>query len=306
MSNSELISVIMPAYNAEQFIKDSVNSVIAQTYTNWELIVVDDGSKDNTKEIVNDFIKIENRIKYIHQLTGKQGKARNTGIESANGDLIAFLDADDLWEPQMLEEQRKLLRKENADLVFSQIKYIDEESNFLNNFHGVPQIIYESSEGLRELIKGNSIPIITVLAKKDSILKAHAFKTSLELQYGEDYDLWLRMLLKGAKFVCHDEPLALYRKHQMQSSKLTGTKYIQLLTIIANLPSENFISEKKEAARLWLKRSMRYTKPLNRATIRKLSRFLPSYTAQYASIACSYILPVYLLRRIVFVLTDLK
>src|SRR5690349_25117803 len=101
----QLISVIMPAYNAEKFVAESISSVITQTYKNWELIIVDDGSTDNTKNIIEEFAKHDARIKYIYQENAKQGKARNTGIAMAKSGLVAFLDADDLWLPQMLESQ---------------------------------------------------------------------------------------------------------------------------------------------------------------------------------------------------------
>src|SRR5258706_12531894 len=113
MQNRDLISVIMPAYNAEKFITQSIQSVIAQTYSNWELVIVDDGSTDNTKEIVSGFQKTEPRIKYIYQPNGRQGKARNTGIEHAAGEWIAFLDAEDILIPAMLEKQFALMKKTN-------------------------------------------------------------------------------------------------------------------------------------------------------------------------------------------------
>src|SRR5215471_21565982 len=132
MIQSQLISVIMPAYNAEQFISESINSVINQTYRNWELIIVDDGSTDKTKEIITEFQKANQRIKYFYQQNSKQGKARNTGIENSKAGLIAFLDADDLWVPEMLETQFDLLKKTGANLAFSTNKFIDEHSQILD------------------------------------------------------------------------------------------------------------------------------------------------------------------------------
>lgn len=304
MEELELVSIIMPAYNAAKFIAESISSVIAQTYKNWELIVVDDGSTDDTKNIIQEFVTLDDRIRYVYQKNARQGKARNTGIAIAKSELIAFLDADDLWLPHMLESQTKLLCIRQADLVFSQVKFIDTESNPLDDFHGVSRDTFEGVTGLQDLIKGNTIPIATVLSKKDAVLKAGAFKNSHELQYGEDYDLWLRMLLTGAKLVCNAKPVALYRKHQLQSSKLTGTKYIQLLTIINSVPDNILFREKQEAMKLWLKRSMRYTKPINHSVIRKLIHFIPSHASRNLSLAASYILPLWLLRRVVFVLSN--
>src|ERR1700744_5385897 len=100
---AELISIIMPAYNAENFIGSAIESVLDQTYLNWELIVVNDGSTDQTAAIVETFAASDKRIKCISQPNMRQGAARNTGIKNSRGDLIAFLDADDLWLPGKLE-----------------------------------------------------------------------------------------------------------------------------------------------------------------------------------------------------------
>ena len=121
--NNRPISIIMPAYNAEKFIRESITSVLQQTYSNWELIIVDDGSTDNTKKIIQAFAQQDGRIHYIYQPNGKQGKARNAGIRHASGDLIAFLDADDLWTKDKLEKQGSLIRRTNADLIFSDVEY---------------------------------------------------------------------------------------------------------------------------------------------------------------------------------------
>ncbi len=226
----ELISVIMPAFNAEKFIQQSIESVLAQTYTDWELIIVDDGSTDNTKQIALRFVKKDERIKYIYQQNGKQGKARNTGLGNSRGELISFLDAEDLFVSSMLEKQVALINETKSDLVFSSIKYVDEQLNELSDKHIVACKKLEGISGAEILLKGdNPIPIITVLAKKDAINKAGAFKISNQLQFGEEYDLWLRMLLNNAKFVCNDEPLALYKMHPQQSSKLHLFWLIQLL-----------------------------------------------------------------------------
>ena len=97
--HTPFVSVIMPAYNAATFIAGSIKSVVKQSFTNWELIIIDDGSTDNTKNIINCFINKDARIKYHYQQNGKQGKARNAGLALAKGKYIAFIDADDVWLP---------------------------------------------------------------------------------------------------------------------------------------------------------------------------------------------------------------
>src|ERR1044072_6081218 len=105
--SDQLVSIIMPAYNAERYIAASIESVLAQTYSDWELIVVDDGSTDRTATVTQEFVKRDPRIKYIFQENGRLGKARNTGIKNSRGPLIAFLDSDALWIETNLAAQTR-------------------------------------------------------------------------------------------------------------------------------------------------------------------------------------------------------
>ena len=109
MKELPVVSVVMPAYNAGLYIEESIGSVIAQTYPYWELIVVDDGSTDDSRRKVETLAAADAGVRYIYQENGRQGKARNAGIAMARGGLVAFLDADDLWVPEMLEQQLALL-----------------------------------------------------------------------------------------------------------------------------------------------------------------------------------------------------
>ena len=115
--NTPVVSVIMPAYNASNYVQEAINSVIGQTYSNWELIIVDDGSTDATSSIIAQYRNHDNRIKSFYQDNGKQGKARNLGIEYARGIYVAFLDADDFWLPEKLEIQLEEIQLKNVDLV---------------------------------------------------------------------------------------------------------------------------------------------------------------------------------------------
>src|ERR671913_872301 len=105
----------MPAYNTEKYIGESIQSVIDQTYGNWELLVVDDGSTDKTPDIIRTYTARDSRVKYLSQHNGGPGKARNTAIAKSNGSLLAFIDADDLWLPEKLERQLQALDATNAD-----------------------------------------------------------------------------------------------------------------------------------------------------------------------------------------------
>ena len=114
--DEKLVSVIIPAYNIEDYIGRCLDSVISQTYKNLEIIVVDDGSRDHTGEILDNYAKKDRRIKVIHKENGGVSSARNKGIEAAEGDYIGFIDGDDLIEPEMYKTLVDLLEEENADI----------------------------------------------------------------------------------------------------------------------------------------------------------------------------------------------
>ena len=108
-----LVSIITPLYNGEAFVAQTIDSVLAQTYTNWEMIIINDGSKDNSENIVRTYCDLDPRIKLFNQPNGGSAAARNNGIRRAEGRYIALLDADDLWEPFFLESQLALMREHN-------------------------------------------------------------------------------------------------------------------------------------------------------------------------------------------------
>ncbi len=304
--NTSFVSVIMPAYNATKFIGESINSVITQTYSKWELIIVDDGSEDDLKKIVDEFSEKDSRIKYVYQQNGKQGKARNTGIEHARGELVAFIDADDIWKPELLEKQIELMTNTGTDLVFANITIIDKNGNMTDEHRVVPAGKLEGVNGIKILLQKNVIAVTTVVAKKEAVIKAGGFKTSNELQYAEDYDLWLRMLANANTFWCNQPALAFYRKHEMQSTKLLQSKYTQIMEIIKNFPvDKNLQKEKDNVIYVWLRRSLQVSKNLEYQNFRKLARFIPSFYLRSISLCASYVLPMYLLRRVVYQLSFL-
>ena len=128
---NRLVSIIMPTYNCGNFIGETIDSVIAQIYENWELIIVDDCSTDNTEEIVNVYRKKDSRIKYKKLATNSGAAvARNRGIELADGKYIAFLDSDDLWQPKKLDTQIKFMNNNAYHFTCTSYNKIDEEGNY--------------------------------------------------------------------------------------------------------------------------------------------------------------------------------
>jgi glycosyltransferase involved in cell wall biosynthesis len=227
----------MPAYNASNYIQEAINSVIAQTFIDWELIIVDDGSTDKTSEIVSEYVTIENRISYYYQENGKQGKARNLAISKSKGEYLAFLDADDLWLPEKLEIQIKEIKDKNVDLVFSNAYIInDSEKINLNKVIYCHQGFLDSNEGLDRMIERNRIPILTVLVKKSKVIEVGMFSEKLEIQNAEDSHLWLKLLINKAVLYGSNETLAIYRVHKnsvTKNEKFALSRYISVLSDIS-------------------------------------------------------------------------
>ncbi len=215
----------MPVYNGEAFLNESISSVIQQSYADWELIIVDDGSTDNTNKIINDFAALDNRISTIYQANKKQGLARNEGIKQAKGKIIAFLDADDLWKANKLEFMVDFFHQSACELVFSDA-YIQDDATAENKRFGVTNTNYSGAKGLESFLFYNRIPLLTVLVKREAIFEVGLFNNR---GISEDYELWLKLLLRGFEFKSTSEALATYRVHAQ------STTYQDKLAIDANI-----------------------------------------------------------------------
>jgi len=216
MNNTDLISVIIPTYNRAHLIKRSAQSVLNQTYKNLELIIVDDGSTDNTKEII-DSIKDE-RIVYIKQENQGVSAARNTGVEKAKGKYIAFQDSDDVWHLDKLEKQLLAIQKNNADLVFCKLFKF---GNLMKR--KVPKNIKEGFLQ-KDILPINIFPQ-TILSKA-YILKENKF--NIHMLSVEDFELLLRIQKKHSIY-CIDEALVDYhvQKDSLSVNNERRVKYIK-------------------------------------------------------------------------------
>lgn len=204
------ISTIIPSYNSREYIKHCVDSVLDQTIKSFEVIVVDDGSTDKTKEILTEYIS-QNKITYIKKENKGPASARNLGIKNANGDYIAFLDADDIWEKTKLQKQLQISENENTDVIHTGRYFIGEEklekaSEKLN-----------TEDKLINLIKNNFIINSSVFIKTE-IAKKFSFDEDPNMFAVEDYFLWLNLKSVGYKFKYINEPLVGYRIHDKQIS----------------------------------------------------------------------------------------
>lgn len=185
------VSVIMPAYNCEKFIEASVRSVMAQTVTDWELLILDDGSSDATWTIVEALAREDNRIRPVKNPQNMGvAKTRNHGIDLSKGAFIAFLDSDDIWHPDKLEKQLQRMEETGADFSYTSYAIVDAEGNRSKNDYLVPEkVTFET------LLKENVLGCSTVMLRS-STLENHRFRTDF---YHEDYVLWLSLLQAGFK-----------------------------------------------------------------------------------------------------------
>jgi teichuronic acid biosynthesis glycosyltransferase TuaG len=243
------VSVVMPAYNMEPYIAQSIESVIKQDFENWELLIVDDGSKDNTLAISQAYEKKDTRIKCFHKENGGLPSARNHAIERAQGELLALLDSDDLWLPNKLSVSVAEFDKGDQDLLFTNGYNFTTESNIedvetLKKFP-LHKGVFVGESGLKEFIKGNKVHVPTVLVKKEVIVKLGGFPA---FNFAEDYCMWLLMLVNGYKLRGIENALSLYRERpdsMLHSAKKIFVKFFRLFEyIIKKYPV--FIKYKKE------------------------------------------------------------
>ncbi|MEZ5308597.1 MAG: glycosyltransferase [Pyrinomonadaceae bacterium] len=210
MNASKKVSVIIPSYNASHFVVAAVESVLAQTHSNIEVIVVDDGSTDSTSGVLEAYL---DRIRYFRKENGGVSLARNFGAEAATGEYLAFLDADDVWLPEKIELQLKaILESDNAKASHTAFFVTDE--------HLEPVGTTRSDLGgnlIEDLLfSGNVVGTpSSVVVEKELFLQSKGFDP--ELSYCADWDMWIKLaLLTGFAYV--DEPLVKYRQHSENMS----------------------------------------------------------------------------------------
>lgn len=215
----KLVSIITPTYNSAKYIAETIQSVQSQTYTNWEMLIVDDCSSDDTVLIVEDFIKEDSRIKIFKlDINSGSGVARNLGITKAEGDYIAFLDADDLWKPQKLKIQIEFMIKHKLPFVFSYYQFIDEDGKVLNEKVEAPiKLSY------RQLFFCNYVGNLTGIydVKFFGKIPIHSIRKR------QDWMMWLS-ILKVIKWTMPvPEVLAYYRlrNNSISASKFALIKY---------------------------------------------------------------------------------
>lgn len=232
----------MPAYNAAKYIEESIFSAQNQTFKDWELIVIDDGSIDDTAQIVKRLQKSDNRIVYFYQSNKRLGAARNAGLRLAKGKYIAFLDSDDLWYPEKLELQVKLIESNKYDLVFTNGYILNDPSGLIEDYPSISGN-YDSESMYKMEFWGNHIPVLSVLATKEIVEKT-GFQGETENLFGcEDWDFWLRMARGGAIFYGMPDKLFKYRVHDNGMSRNLKQMQLAEFTAIFNNLDYRYISK---------------------------------------------------------------
>lgn len=211
-----LVSVIMPAYNAEEFLQEAIASVQAQTITDWELLVIDDCSRDNTAQMVEAIAGSDPRVKLLRneKNLGAAG-SRNRGLDIFRGRYVALLDSDDYWYPTMLEKMLARAAQIGADIIYCAYELVDEQGKKVCSDFRVPE-----KTSFRESIVRSVITCSTVLITGE-LAKVHRFPVNL---YHEDIALWFQILRDGGQARGVDEVLAAYRQRSgsKTANKLTS------------------------------------------------------------------------------------
>jgi glycosyltransferase involved in cell wall biosynthesis len=211
-----LVSIIIPTYNREHLIGETLDSVLGQTYANWECIVVDDGSNDNTEEIINSYSEKDKRFKFYHRpTTGKKGASacRNYGLQKAKGELIQFLDSDDFLAKNKLEEQLKIYKSGTLSLITCKWGGFDESSNLSIRFKYKYHTYRNFKKGENLLSSFGSynefFPLHVYLIPKILIDKSGVWNESLT--NNDDAEFFARIILNASKIIFSSEASVYYR-----------------------------------------------------------------------------------------------
>ncbi len=219
MEKDSLVSIIVPVYSAEKFLKDTINCVINQTYSNWELLLINDCSKDNSEKIAKSFSS--SKIKWFDmKKNGGPALARNRGIEEAKGRFICFLDADDLWDYKKLEKQVGFMKKNNCEFSFTGYEFVNENGVSNGKKVYVPQKI-----NYKEALKNTTIWTSTVMFDMEKLKKEDIFMPNVK---SEDSATWWKILKKIDYAYGLNEVLSYYRRSSgsLSSNKLIAIKRI--------------------------------------------------------------------------------
>ena len=233
MKNETLVSIVIPVFNSAKYITECLNSVLNQSYKNFEIIIADDGSTDNTVELINNY-QSDLIVVYSQENSG-QGRARNLAVEKANGEWIAFIDSDDIWFIDKLEKQLELCK----NYVWSHTDYFFIGNIVAPHTRSIDFVSNNSGDIFDHLVVDNTIATSTVMIKKSIFKEFGGFNTSYRAL--QDWDLWLR-IAKKYEIGYYDKPLAEYRVHSSSVSRSTRRNFPYHMEIINRIFSDEGIA----------------------------------------------------------------
>ena len=235
MNNESLVSIITPLYTSSRFLEFTIAAVKGQTYSNWEMIFVDDFSTDNSVEIVKKHQKKDDRFKlYLLDKNSGSGVARNKAIKEAKGDIIAFLDSDDIWVENKLERHVSFMNKTNAAFSHSSYGFIDEKGNIIKKTYHVS----DKPVGYKKLLKRTEISCLTAMYDVRKIGK-HYMPVLMRKQ---DYGLWLSILKLGHKSIPLKEELAFYRQSKASATSIKHKLILKHYSFLRNVEGLSFFA----------------------------------------------------------------
>ena len=231
MKFTPLISVVIPAYNAEQFLDETLESVLSQTYENWECIIVNDGSTDNTESVAKKWCEKDTRFRYFYKENSGASDTRNLGIKKARGEYIAFLDADDLYMPNFLDVCLENLVEKDVDLIAPKMLEFRDVRNGVIEDEDKKDYLYSGKEGIALFLHSNRLTM-ALLCKKSVMDEVGGFTWHKK---AEDLHCWLKVLFAGYKIYRLGEYYAYRRMHNNSWSSMDINCSKEVLELIVSL-----------------------------------------------------------------------
>jgi len=255
MNNDPLISVITPTYNRASYLPETIESVLSQNYRNLEHIIIDDGSSDTTRNLVNAYLD-KGKIRYFYQKNSGQSIARNKGLKEAKGEFVCFLDSDDRWLPNKLRKQlNAFLVNPDVDIVYGDYIFIDEQGNEISHNN----MSRYSGNITKPLLKDNFVSMNTTMTRTTKLKAISGFNENIEV--ADDYDLWLRLSVES-RFLYIPELLAEYRIMNKQLSSNKSKRFASnektLLSFFDSNPNLLNPEERKDALNFFYTRATRH------------------------------------------------
>ena len=242
------ISIILPTYNrAESFLARAIDSVVNQSYKDWELIVIDNNSTDNTRDLIDSY---KNNQIHLYNISnnGNIAKSRNLGISKAKGNFIAFLDSDDYWELDKLEKCAAIL-KNNLDydgVCHAEYWLYPDKSKLIKKYGPKRYFSYTNL-----LMRGNSVSLSAMIINKHNIMLANSFSENTEMITAEDYDLWIKLAKNETNIGFTNEPLGYYQIHDISESSNILRNTNAVITVIRSHLRDNKILLRLALANCW-------------------------------------------------------